>query len=98
MFKGRIESWRHNPGNLLLQLCYETHSLHEENVDTQHSRVGAKGGSGRSGPPPIDMLHPPINKLTLLKTTAFVPIFKVGPPKSTALAPALQHSVAWQEI
>ena len=50
-------------------------------------RASAKGGPGS----PVDMLAPPppINKLPLLKTAAFVLNFKLFPPKSTALPPAL---------
>ena len=41
----------------------------------QSRRQGEPGGSG----PPIDMLGPPIKKLTLSKTAAFVFNFKPGP-------------------
>ena len=37
--------------------------------------------------PPIDMLSPPINKLSLLKTAAFVLNFKLWPPPDKRLAP-----------
>ena len=36
---------------------------------------------------PIDMLGPPIKKLTLLKTAAFVLNFKLWPPSDERLAP-----------
>ena len=63
-------------------------------------RADAKEGGGAGEPgPPIDVLGPPINKLTLLKTAAFVLNFKLCPPlpgkrltppsRSTALPPAL---------
>ena len=47
------------------------------------SRAGARGGPG-----------PPINKLTLLKTAAFVLNFKLWPPKLTALPSALRDSLS----
>ena len=37
-------------------------------------------GSQRGPAPPIDMLGPPINMLTLLKTAVFVLNFKLWPP------------------
>ena len=39
-----------------------------------------EGGAREDLAPPIDMLGPPINKLTLLKTEAFVLNFKLRPP------------------
>ena len=50
---------------------------------------------------PIDMLAPPINKLTLLKAATFVlnfklappPLINAWPPKSTALPPALSGGI-----
>ena len=57
-------------------------------------RAGAKGARG-SGPP-IDMLGPPIKKLTLMKPAVFVlnfklwsPLMNAWPPKSTVRLPAL---------
>ena len=55
-------------------------------------KVMVTGPALRGGlAPSINMLAfpPPINKLSLLKTAAFVLNFKIWPPKSTALAPAL---------
>ena len=47
-----------------------------------------------AGPGPIDMLAPPINKLTLLKTAAFVlNYFELCAFKSTALAPDLRDNI-----
>ena len=43
-------------------------------------------------------LASPINKLLLLKTAAFVLNFKLWPPKSTALAPALgENDITFSE-
>ena len=57
---------------------------------------GQRQGGARGTCPPNRLAWPPINKSFLLKTAAFVLIFKLWPPlinacppKSTALAPAL---------
>ena len=46
-----------------------------------------EGGAREDLAPPIDMLGPPINKLTLLKTEAFVLNFKLRPPPDKLLVP-----------
>ena len=59
-------------------------SILDNNKDLA-GRAGAKGARG-SGLP-IDMLGPPIKKLTLLKTAVFVLNFKVWPPLMNAWPP-----------
>ena len=49
----------------------------------QSRRQGGPGGSSL----PINMLGPPIKKLTLLKTAAFALNFKLWPPSDERLAP-----------
>ena len=56
-------------------------------LSTHPVLVGQAGPERRRGPgTPIDMLGPPINKLTLSKTAAFVPNFKLRPPPDKRLA------------
>ena len=56
-------------------------------------RAGAKGGPGVLASL-FDMLGPPINKLTLLKTAAFVLNFKLCPPLINAWPPQVDCSAA----
>ena len=50
-----------------------------------HSAAQRRRQGGRGSP--IDMLGPPINKVALLKTAAFVLYFKLWPPLINAWPP-----------
>ena len=72
-------------------LCFEAFLANPLYIEV---RVGAKEGGAGEAYPPIDMLGPPIDKLFLLNTAAFVRNFKLCPPLTNAWPLSVDRSGA----
>ena len=76
-------------GKIFLQKFKATFLIQKTQIARKLDRAGAKKGASGGPALPIGMLGPPINKLTLLKTVAFVLNFKLCHPSDNRLASVL---------